>query len=261
MDNLWVVVLSAAVALVIGGIAGYSLAYFRLRRLEERWRSFVTRHKHDAEIAQGRATELANRLEAVQSGAETGELQTALDEAKRELAKAEGQAALLKPEVDALHRLLTEKEQEILLLKESIRESAGPTAIEGSTRQPVAEPVIEVEDEVPEIVATPEADPVLPPPTELPPEFAPPLSTVPSAVEEAARLNGEVEDDLTAISGIGPATARRLRHEGLTSFAQIAELNEEAIDEIAPKLKNRAERIRRDRWVEQARKLAAERAD
>ena len=107
----------------------------------------------------------------------------------------------------------------------------------------MAEPVIEVEDEVPEIVAPPEADPVLPPSTELPPEFAPPVSTVPSAVEEAARLNGEVEDDLTAISGIGPATARRLRHEGLTSFAQIAELNDEAIDELAPKLKNRAERI------------------
>ncbi len=141
MDNLWVVVLSAVVALVVGGIAGYSLAYFRLRRLEERWRSFVARHKHEAEIAQGRATELANRLEAVQSGAETGELQTALDEAQRELARAEGQAALLRPEVDALHRLLTEKEQEILLLKESIRESAGPTAIEGSTRQPVAAPV------------------------------------------------------------------------------------------------------------------------
>ena len=143
---------------------------------------------------------------------------------------------------------------------EEAREPVAEPVIE-EAREPVAEPVIEVEDEVPEIVAPPEADPVLPPSTELPPEFAPPVSTVPSAVEEAARLNGEVEDDLTAISGIGPATARRLRHEGLTSFAQIAELNDEAIDELAPKLKNRAERIRRDRWVEQARKLAAERAD
>ncbi len=98
-------------------------------------------------------------------------------------------------------------------------------------------------------------------PTSCPPSSPHPCHLSRAHGEEAARLNGEVEDDLTAISGIGPATARRLRHEGLTSFAQIAELNDEAIDELAPKLKNRAERIRRDRWVEQARKLAAERAD
>jgi large subunit ribosomal protein L21 len=72
-------------------------------------------------------------------------------------------------------------------------------------------------------------------------------------------LNGE--DDLTAITGIGPATARRLRGAGVTTFVQLAGLSDEAIDELAPKLKSRAERIKRDGWVEQARKLAADRTD
>ena len=89
----------------------------------------------------------------------------------------------------------------------------------------------------------------------------PTASEDPSSTAGGVRTNGLAEDDLTAIAGIGPATARRLRQEGLTSFAHIAALSDEAIDELAPKLKNAAVRIRSDRWVEQARKLVAERTD
>ena len=56
----------------------------------------------------------------------TRDLQAALEESQGKLLDAESKIALLRPEVDALHRLLTEKEQEILLLKESSR-AAGPT--------------------------------------------------------------------------------------------------------------------------------------
>jgi predicted flap endonuclease-1-like 5' DNA nuclease len=335
MENLWVVVAAALVALVVGGIIGYSLAYFRLRRLEERWRSFVARHKREVDIAQARANELAHQLEAVRAGTDSAELHSELERTQRSLADAEARAALLRPEVDALHHLLTEKEQEVLLLKESMRErkpAAGPLVEEAPrAAEPPAgeEQVTPAPDEA--LVAAPPPEPVpSTPDQELPAEFAVPPSDQEAATAEVAAgdatepleeevaeppagdttepleeelaevaagdatepveeeiaeiaaadatepleeeiaevaeitaadasLNGE--DDLTAITGIGPVTARRLRHNGVTTFAQLAGLTDEAIDELAPKLKSAATRIRRDRWVEQARELAADRID
>jgi predicted flap endonuclease-1-like 5' DNA nuclease len=367
MDNLWVVAGAVIVALVLGGIVGYSLAYFRLRRLEERWRSFVARHKREVDIAQARANELAHQLEAVRAGTDSAELHAELERTQRSLADAEARAALLRPEVDALHHLLTEKEQEVLLLKESMRERKPAAAPQVEDAPRAGEPPADEEqltapalDEA--LVAAPSPEP--PPSTpdrELPSEFAAPPSeqqleaattevaaddageppeaevaevaaddtgepaeaevaevaagdtTEPAEAEVAevaagdttepleeevaevaagdttepfeeevaevaagdtteppeaevaevgaadASLNGE--DDLTAITGIGPVTARRLRHNGVTTFAQLAGLTDEAIDELAPKLKSAATRIRRDRWVEQARELAADRID
>jgi predicted flap endonuclease-1-like 5' DNA nuclease len=359
MENLWVVVTAVVVALLLGGVAGYSLAYFRLRRLEERWRSFVARHKREVDIAQARANDLAHQLEAARAGTDSAQLQAELEQTQRSLADAEAKAALLRPEVDALHHLLTEKEQEVLLLRESLRESKPGTRVAEEAHQ-VAEPVAhEAGDPTEDVIAEPEPglsatstpddstvavsepeaavpatstpddasiaatepepeaavpatstpddtaiaasepEPALPvtstlddaavaPPTpepepavlaasgpepavlpttgqELPPEFAATPTEPAERVEVAAAggtetsLNGE--DDLTAITGIGPATARRLRGAGVTTFVQLAGLSDEAIDELAPKLKSRAERIKRDGWVEQARKLAADRTD
>ncbi len=215
--------------------------------------------------------ELTHRLETAQSSADTRDLQAALEESQGKLLDAESKIALLRPEVDALHRLLTEKEQEILLLKESAR-AAGPTVEAPASVVDASMPAIAKAggDGSPdtgdarsdsEIDAAPTADGARPP-AELPPEFAPPTASGdPSSTAGGVRTNGLAEDDLTAIAGIGPATARRLRQEGLTSFAHIAALSDEAIDELAPKLKNAAVRIRSDRWVEQARKLVAERTD
>jgi predicted flap endonuclease-1-like 5' DNA nuclease len=335
MDNLWVVVAGGIVALVLGGIVGYALAYFRLRRLEERWRSFVARHKREVDIAQARANDLAHQLEAARAGTDGAQLQAELEQTQRSLADAEAKAALLRPEVDALHHLLTEKEQEVLLLGEALRERrpasvdegarevVRPLVTGGSTDDASSEPepvlsatsipddTVEVSEPEPEagIPATPtpddttvavsepepavpatptpddaaiapptpepepaipavsEPEPAVPPTTgqELPPEFAAPPAEPAEQVEVAAAggtetsLNGE--DDLTAITGIGPATARRLRVAGVTTFVQLAGLSDEAIDELAPKLKSRAERIKRDGWVEQARRLAADRTD
>src|SRR5207248_2971360 len=63
-------------------------------------------------------------------------------------------------------------------------------------------------------------------------------------------------DDLKRIKGIGPAFERELRKHGVRSFAQIAAWTEADVDAIAPKIKARAERIRRDNWVGKAAELA-----
>jgi large subunit ribosomal protein L21 len=65
-----------------------------------------------------------------------------------------------------------------------------------------------------------------------------------------------VKDDLTLINGIGPAFERALNAVGIRSFAQLAQ---QTAEELASRMATRvtAERIRRDRWIEQARELAS----
>jgi predicted flap endonuclease-1-like 5' DNA nuclease len=63
------------------------------------------------------------------------------------------------------------------------------------------------------------------------------------------------KDDLTLINGIGPAFERALNAVGIHSFAQLArQTPEELASQLAARVT--AERIRRDRWIEQARELA-----
>jgi len=63
-------------------------------------------------------------------------------------------------------------------------------------------------------------------------------------------------DELTQISGVGPAFARALREAGVDTYAQIATWRDRDIDRYAVVLGAHAKRIRTDRWVEQARELA-----
>ncbi len=63
-----------------------------------------------------------------------------------------------------------------------------------------------------------------------------------------------VGDDLKRISGIGPHLEGRLKAHGITTFRQIAEWSESDLERIAKELGPFAHRIRRDRWVEQARR-------
>ncbi len=66
------------------------------------------------------------------------------------------------------------------------------------------------------------------------------------------------EDDLTRLRGIGPAIARSLREAGVVSFEQIAAWSDEDIKNIAPRLRRRPNRIRKDGWVSSARELLLE---
>lgn len=107
----------------------------------------------------------------------------------------------------------------------------------------------------PEATATPPA-----PPEDMPvaiPEAE--TETTSEAVAEPA-LEAEPEpkseaDELQRIRGIGPAIAGKLQARGITSFAQLAALDEAAIAELDSALDLKG-RIERDDWVGQAQALA-----
>ena len=65
-------------------------------------------------------------------------------------------------------------------------------------------------------------------------------------------------DDLKEIKGIGESIESVLHDAGVTTFAQIAKLNKRQKEDIAKRLKKFADRIGRDRWVEQAKALHKE---
>jgi len=68
----------------------------------------------------------------------------------------------------------------------------------------------------------------------------------------------EQKDDLKRISGIGPKLEEILNTNGINSFHQIAEWQDadiQAMDELLPSFKGR---VRREDWVEQARRLRDE---
>jgi len=66
------------------------------------------------------------------------------------------------------------------------------------------------------------------------------------------------EDDLKQIRGIGPKYERQLNALGVHRYAQIAAWSDAELEEVAKKLKLRVDRIRRDGWIESARRLAEE---
>lgn len=64
-------------------------------------------------------------------------------------------------------------------------------------------------------------------------------------------------DDLLRIKGIGPKLKAQLHQLGITTFAQVAALDDAALDDLDGKLGSFAGRPRRDNWVLQAKFLAA----
>lgn len=76
-------------------------------------------------------------------------------------------------------------------------------------------------------------------------ETSPVTKSVPRPISRSSR------DDLTEIEGIGPAYANALYQLGITTFEQLAV---QEIDVLAASLPARVteERIRRERWIEQA---------
>jgi len=63
-------------------------------------------------------------------------------------------------------------------------------------------------------------------------------------------------DDLTRIKGIGKVTAARLQKEGFVRFDQIAALSEDEIPQLEEKLGLFPGKIKREKWIEQARSLS-----
>ncbi len=107
----------------------------------------------------------------------------------------------------------------------------------------------------PEAPAQPAPAPELPgeSPQETPatPEIAPdPVPTQSPAANDAG-------DDLSRIKGLGPKLQALLPTLGLTTYAQIAALDDAALAELDGKLGAFAGRPKKDNWVAQAQHLAA----
>lgn len=83
------------------------------------------------------------------------------------------------------------------------------------------------------------------------------LAGVGAAVQAAAATVPDPNHDLTRLKGVGPKLAARLHQLGVTGFDDIAGWDDATIDRIDGQLGQFSGRIRRDKWVEQARLLAA----
>lgn len=80
-------------------------------------------------------------------------------------------------------------------------------------------------------------------------EAAPAAKPAKKAAAKAEAPAAATADDLTQITGVGPAAAKKLAEAGLTTFAQLAALSDDDIAAIdAVKVK--------PEWVEQAKELA-----
>lgn len=62
-------------------------------------------------------------------------------------------------------------------------------------------------------------------------------------------------DDLRRIAGVGPALERALHSEGITTYRELALLDDRAIRELGDRRPRLVNRLRRDEWVAQARQL------
>lgn len=71
-------------------------------------------------------------------------------------------------------------------------------------------------------------------------------------------VEGETIDDLSRMKGVGPKLVAVLKEKGITTFAEIASWSEADIDRVDAQLGRFQGRIRRDRWTEQAKLLAAD---
>jgi len=82
-----------------------------------------------------------------------------------------------------------------------------------------------------------------------------PVKPASKATATPAPKTPEKQDDLTAIDGIGPVMAKKLKEGGITSYAQLADLSDADIERLDKDVIRSAGRIRRDDWVGQAKKL------
>ena len=86
------------------------------------------------------------------------------------------------------------------------------------------------------------------------PKAATAKAAAPKVKAAPAAASGE-GDDLTQLSGVGPALLKKLNAAGITTFAQIAAWTEADVAEFDEKLSFKG-RIEREGWIAQAKELA-----
>ena len=78
-----------------------------------------------------------------------------------------------------------------------------------------------------------------------------------AAKPKAAAKSSQGGDDLKQISGIGPSLEKKLNAAGITTFKQMAELTDADVADLEEKIIRFSGRIKREQWVEQAKKLVS----
>jgi len=115
----------------------------------------------------------------------------------------------------------------------------------------------------------PKPSPVAKPASPPAPKASPAAKSVPAGRKdtEAKPTGAKVErkpstqkpdkkDDLTVITGIGPALAKKLNAAGIVGYAQLAAITEKEIAHLEKNVIKFSGRIKRDDWVGQAKKLS-----
>lgn len=127
-------------------------------------------------------------------------------------------------------------------------ERVEPAAIAGDTATVAQEPAPRVPAATPTPSAMPEpAATLVEEPRTVTAPVAAPAPTAPA----------EGNTDLTRLKGLGPKVAAMLVEQGIPDIATLAKLDEAQADAVAAQLGMFAPRMAKDRWVEQARFLAA----
>lgn len=122
---------------------------------------------------------------------------------------------------------------------------------------PVAPPPPPVAAPIPAPVPVPPPVPVAPPE----PAPAAPIASEPDVVPlgpaPAQAAVGPADGPVTQLKGLGPKVAARLAELGITTVGQIAALSDDEASALDARLGTFSGRMTRDRWLEQARFLAA----
>jgi predicted flap endonuclease-1-like 5' DNA nuclease len=112
---------------------------------------------------------------------------------------------------------------------------------------------------------SPAAKPASPPAPKIPPAAKPvpaggkDAETKPTGAkpeQKPSAPKSEKKDDLTAITGIGPALAKKLNAAGIVGYAQLAAITDKEIAHLEKNVIKFSGRIKRDDWVGQAKKLS-----
>lgn len=128
-----------------------------------------------------------------------------------------------------------------------------PTPTSTAVPSPVNAPAAaEFRDEVP-------AEPVGDGLADEPIAASAPLEAAPAAEAASVRVTGNLPADasVSTLKGLGPKLATRLGELGITTVGQVAALSDEDAARLDAQLGPFSGRMTRDRWIEQARFLAA----
>jgi predicted flap endonuclease-1-like 5' DNA nuclease len=189
---------------------------------------------------------------------------TALADASARLELADQDAVDLRAQLSEAQLQLDERAAIITELETELAEHRGQPAEEYLDEEVIAEAVAG------EAAGTsPAFDDVYVEEIDVTEEVVAPTTAVEEDVEEPAQVEEPVEDvvpedvpaadaepdDMRRIRGIGPAMETLLNEQGIVTFRQLALLDDAGIKELEARLPGVPGRIRRDRWVDQARDL------